>query len=1128
MFPGVSGQLLSATALERCVASQPRVPLLVRSERTRLEAWRRRCLSLGPASGLRSLLEIGAEPFLRALGFTPAGPAEPGQDTLILDCRDGHSLLTLVVCRWGARLDPLWRVGVIEARRRHSRWAVLFNGTHARLLDAVRLFQRRHLEFDLDLAVDIPQTGAALWATLHRDALAEGPADPSSILARAIELSDAHTGQVCASLRGGVLAASGDVLNALMVRGRHPHLQDAFEQSLTVVYRMLFLLFAEARHLVPVWHPIYQESYSIDALRTAAEQGRSQGLWDAVRAVSRLAHAGCRAGDLNVTAFNGRLFDTRRAPLVERHNLDDEAALRMVLALTTRPAPRRDGRERIAYGELGVEQLGAVYETLLDYEPKLIEPLPQGRRHEPRTQRAVRRGVGRPQAASFNLAARSHQPLTAALVAGSGVRKQTGTFYTPESIAHYLVRRALAPLVQDRTADEILTLKVLDPAMGSAAFLVAACGFLAHAYEEAMIGGGVCRAGDLGPQQHAEIRRLVAERCLFGVDLNPMAVQLARLSLWLATLAGGRPLSFLDHHLRCGDSVLGVWLSCLRRAPGRVVRRDRIAPSLLDQAALTVTVRTALPVRFSLAGPNDTAEQVRSKERRLAALEHPQSGLSRWKRVADLWCAQWFAGSQAAPVSAFGALSDLLLAGTSTMPARSAASCLDHAARIAAAKRFFHWELEFPEAFFDPQGNRLPAAGFDAVLGNPPWDMMRADATGAGRHARSRDAVAQLVRFTRDAGIYEAQSKGHGNHYQLFAERAVSLLRPGGRLGLVLPSGFISDQGSAALRRLVFSQCAVDGLVGFENRRQIFPIHRSVRFVLVTATAGSPTNRFGCRLGEIDPAILDDDDSGSQSWYPLRLSIDLLTRLSGDSLAVPDLKNATDLTIAERAASLYPPLGDHTGWAVHFGRELNASDDRDVLSPTHGRGLPVIEGKQIEPFQVGTARVRHWISRADATRLLGRRHERIRLAYRDVASATNRLTLIAGLLPAGAPSTHTVFCLATPLPLQSQYFLCGLFNSLLVNYLVRLRVTSHVTTTIVEQLPIPRRDDAPGAFREIAVLAHRLVRGAKAGAFARLNARVARLYRLSIDEFAHVLATFPLVAQDERDAAYSEYRRDVN
>jgi hypothetical protein len=144
-----------------------------------------------------------------------------------------------------------------------------------------------------------------------------------------------------------------------------------------------------------------------------------------------------------------------------------------------------------------------------------------------------------------------------------------------------------------------------------------------------------------------------------------------------------------------------------------------------------------------------------------------------------------------------------------------------------------------------------------------------------------------------------------------------------------------------------------------------------------------------------------------------------------------------------------------------------------------------------------------------------------------VASATNRLTLIAALVPAGAASTHTVFCLTPPLPPRSQYFLCGLFNSLVVNYLVRLRVTSHVTTAIVEQLPIPRRDDAPGAFREIAALAHRLSRRPGPQALARLNARVARLYRLSTEEFAHVLSTFPLIAQAERDEAYHLYERDM-
>jgi hypothetical protein len=230
-----------------------------------------------------------------------------------------------------------------------------------------------------------------------------------------------------------------------------------------------------------------------------------------------------------------------------------------------------------------------------------------------------------------------------------------------------------------------------------------------------------------------------------------------------------------------------------------------------------------------------------------------------------------------------------------------------------------------------------------------------------------------------------------------------------------------------------------------------------------------------------------------------------------------------DLAIVERTAALFPPLGGESGWSARFGRELNATDDREHFRPAGG-GLPIVEGKQIEPFRVDLESARRSIAARDARRLLDPpRHERPRLAYRDVASATNRITLIAAILPAECVCTHTVFCLRTPLPLQSQLFLCGMFNSLVVNYLVRRRVTTHVTTATIEQLPIPRREDRPRAFREIAALARLLGRRHDGAAFARLHARVAELYQLSTAEFEHVLDTFPLVPREERDAALRLY-----
>ena len=196
----------------------------------------------------------------------------------------------------------------------------------------------------------------------------------------------------------------------------------------------------------------------------------------------------------------------------------------------------------------------------------------------------------------------------------------------------------------------------------------------------------------------------------------------------------------------------------------------------------------------------------------------------------------------------------------------------------------------------------------------------------------------------------------------MFLERALQLTRRGGRIGLVLPSGVTSDHGSAGLRRLLFSQSDVDAIVGFDNRAGVFAIHRSIRFVLLTATSGRPTREIACRLGERNPAALESGGSeNDDAWYPVRITPALLERLTGSELALPELTAPIDLTIAERAAALFRPLGDQSGWAAHFGRELNATDDRGHFLPA-GRGLPVIEGKHLEPFSVDTAAARWSIS----------------------------------------------------------------------------------------------------------------------------------------------------------------------
>ncbi len=757
----------------------------------------------------------------------------------------------------------------------------------------------------------------------------------------------------------------------------------------------------------------------------------------------------------------------------------------------------------MAYRELGVEELGAVYERLLDASPEVERALD---RQLPSVLRAGRRVSAR--------------------------RKESGTFYTPREMADYLVRETLTPLVRGADADRILSLRVLDPAMGSGAFLVAACRFLADAYGQALEREGRLPARVAPGRARAGFRRLVAQRCLFGVDLNPVATGLARLSIWLATLAADATLTFLDHHLRVGNSLLGASVDDLARGWRRAraghspfaARGPQPALPLVEGDAIPVLMRDLLPLRASLSEPDETVQIVREKERALSRSQ-TSGGLARVRALADAWCSwySWPDDDAAPPRTAWAELADHVLTGRSRLPHGLAEGWLDVAQRTAREGHFFHWPLEFPEVFFAADGTRRPDAGFDAIVGNPPWDMVRGDVQDADLRARAVEDAGVLMTFVRDAGVYEGARDAHVNRYQLFVERALALATPGGRIGLVAPWGLAADQSAAPLRRRLLERCDTDTIVGFENTAAVFPIHRSQRFVLVTATTGRPTTEIRCRLGERSLVTLDAPERGAG----ISLSPAFLRRVSGDGLELPWLRSGTDLALLDVLDRRWPALGSPDGWHLRFGRELNATDDK-ALFTSNGDGIPVVDGRHLSPFSVTTDTARA-VREADlpalAQRLPGVRHHR--LAYRDVASPTNRLTLIAAMLPPRVVSTHTVFCLRTRLDLDSQWCLCALLNSFVANYLVRLRVTSHVTTAIVARLPAPVLDRESRLAIELASLARSLSRTGLASGpdYARLQALAARAYEVDRKQFEYVLSTFPLIDARDRDLAHAEFNQ---
>lgn len=1132
MLNGLSGSLLSHYFAERLLhvsfAGQLGEAVSRQAQKRLARWWTDQGSQLGPASSVRAIWDQGAVPLAEILGFTVRQSEIRSTDIRCALLTSANSRVAFLVGHWSDSLDTLWRKAVRTGIGFQASWCLCTNGRELRLVDTERTYSRAYLQLDLEQAIADPRTFPVFWGVMRADAFLApqrscrvgGPAlanaREASLIFQIIRTSASHGQAVNRSLRSGVIDAVQHLLIGLLAaKGRpaEPDLPAGFDEALTIVYRMLFLMFAEARGLVPNWHPVYRDSYTIESLRAEVERTEdARGLWDTLQAIARLAHRGCHAGTLIVPAFNGRLFSPSRAPIAESCSVDNFVTRKAVMALSTtlvgrsnppspeglrragRTSPTNGGLIRIDYRDLGVEQLGAIYESVLEYVP---------------TATGLKRGGDR--------------------------RKATGSFYTPQSITDYVVRRTLHPLVEQASAEQILALRIVDPAMGSAAFLVAACRYLARAYERALLREGTCHEGDVDETERAGFRRQVAQHCLFGVDLNPTAVQLARLSLWLATLAAGKPLSFLDHHLVCGDSLVGASpVDLARQSPprrGRSSAHQRISetPLFLDVDLEPSLAHAVLERRWLADTSDDTPEIVREKEKRLDRL----AGALRWKALADLWCACWMWPETAtAPSPAvFAALVDALTHGRTTLPERVTSALLERSRQIAQNQRFLHWMLEFPEVYFDASGEPLPNAGFDAVLGNPPWDMLRADSGDAREAARSSNTLTK--QFFRNSGVYRHLDAGHINRYQVFLECAMMLTRRGGRIGFLLPSGFATDHTSASLRRRLLEHADVDTLTGFDNRNAIFPIHRSVRFLICTATNGRPTDRINCRFGIDDPRLLetipDSGDRPGDPVYAITLTPSLIRSVAGEKLTIPDLRSAVDLAVVERIVHRFPRLRDHDGWNVRFGRELNATEDRRHFH-SRATGLPVLEGKHIEPFRAHVGRSRQRILEKTAAQLLdpANTFRRRRLAYRDVASSTNRLSLIAAILPAGVVTTHSLFCLKTFLVADDQEYLCAMLNSFVANYLVRQVMTTHLGSTTIEELRVPKPAYDSPAFGEMVELAIGLRNHATNGDAARLQALAAHTYELTAEDFRHVLSTFPLVSEAERAAAREAFERLSN
>ena len=759
------------------------------------------------------------------------------------------------------RLERLLRATGVEA-------GMLFNGRSIRLVSAPRGESSGWLDFRVR---DMLETSgrpivAAMRLLLGEARLLRVP--ERARLTALLKESRQFQNVVSERLAEQVLHALYELVRGLQAahdRSKGRLLREVLERDpdevyrglLTVILRMVFLLYAEQRDLLPKGE-VFAKNYSLGGLFDRLQENAAQhpttmdfryGSWAQLLVLFRLVHDGARVKGMQLPARQGSLFDPERFQFLNRVPEDPEqpARGRVMVPLVPDGTVYRvldkllvlDG-ERISYRALDVEQIGSVYETMMGFRMEtatglslavkaskkngapstvdleaLLTVKPGARRkwiHD-RTDRRITATVNREVHNAHSVedlhaalepvldkdATPDRVPRGAMVLQPGRERRASGSHYTPRSLTEPIVRRTIGPLLArlrasgSLTPEEVLAVKVCDPAMGSGAFLVEACRQLADELLNSWRAHGGAPEGASEDDEVVVARRMVAQRCLYGVDRNPVAVDLAKMSLWLATLAKDHPLTFLDHCLRHGDSLLGLDRTGIEQfhwiADGKPVQLG-----LEAQEAIRRVDRVA-----QLRGEIQGMDPIASREKFLRLWKEAQRELTGARLLGDLVIDAFMKGSSKAKrerVRRGHALE--VLDGDIA----SRENPLDSFRRAEKPLASFHWEIEFPEVF--DRGR----PGFDAIIGNPPF---------AGKNALSKGNSSRYLAWLKT--VYP-QSHGNADLAAHFFRRGFSLLRDKGNLGLIATNTIAQgDTRTTGLRWI----CKNGGVIYDATRRLPWP-----------------------------------------------------------------------------------------------------------------------------------------------------------------------------------------------------------------------------------------------------------------------------------------------------------------
>lgn len=1030
------------------------------------------------------------------------------------------------------RLSPQALVQEYLNRSEPQLWGVVTNGMQLRLLrDSTRSSRPTYLEFDLQGILDGQRFNefVLFFRLCHRTRLPRTSDESASCLVEQYYQASIEEGaRVRDHLRDGVEKALLAIGNGLL---RHPdngRLREAvragaltenayYQQLLRLVYRLLFLMVAEERRMIVAGGPqteraqrIYDEHYSVRSLRDRAERPIEEGLfsdlWIGLQQTFRLFDSS--DNPLGVPPLNGDLFGPDAMPDLMDTGLCNHDLLLAIRRLSLFPV--RGVMQRVNYAGLDVEELGSVYESLLDFQP------------------VIREEAG---SFSFDLAAGME-------------RKSTGSYYTHPDLVGELAKSALVPVMEERLAqaktakakeEALLGLTVCDPASGSGHFLLAAARRIGRDLARARTG-----EEEPTPEEFRKAVRDVIRHCIYGVDVNPLAVDLCRLSLWIEGHNVGLPLTFLDHRIKCGNSLIGIFdarppevpdeaftavtgddkkvataarkRNRYERSPKGAQQLQLVQPEPVDRADVNRYAAVAIL-------PDDSPDRVHAKKHEYEEWQNSEAHQRR-KLEADIWCAAFFWPFTEEQVDGW------IPTTGSYLQALSKPSSVPEAAKVKIEElsrrhRFFHWCLEFPDVF--------ARGGFDVVLGNPPWERIKLEqeeffaarepeiARAPNRAARERminalpkqnprlhadyqaalhDAEAES-RFVRQGGRFALTARGDINTYALFTELARYVLGNHGRAGVIVPPGIATDDTTKVFFSDLMEKSSLVALLGMDNEAMIYFTgidHRNKFSLLCLA---------GRDAGVAEPVFTFSCSRLEYTALPQRrfnLSSDDIALLNPNTRTCPVFRTRVDAELTKTIYRRVPVLvreahenrPQENPWCVSFQRMIDMSNDSGLFSAAgdlQGGGnssyLPLYEAKLLHQFdhrwatyknasgedlRKGLARdltddekrdprcavePRYWVPRDEVEARLSDRTDRSwLLGFRGVTSSVVERTVISSVLPRTGVGNSAPLLLTPARTTESAALLANL-NAIVLDYAARTKIAGpNLNFFYMTQFPI--------------------------------------------------------------------------